>query len=111
MSYEELKFTRSSVAKILGCTTQTVANREKSGKYFPARRGSNNYRYYTLLDVLLLQVREEGRYNRLPILAELWDRGYRDEKVAGQIIDTAVADFEATQRNDSPEKELQVNAE
>ncbi len=95
--YKHIKFTRSSVAKILGISTQTIANREKRGVYRPAQRGENKYRYYNLHDVFKLQEDNEGQYYVGPILVVLWDLGYRDASVCKAVLDDAIRDFELGQ--------------
>ena len=98
--HQDIQLTRSSVAKILNRTTQTLANREKQGKFPPARRGANNYRYYSLVDVLRLQELDPKIKVIMlqPILAELWDLGYQDERKMSIIIQNALREFEALKK-------------
>jgi DNA-binding transcriptional MerR regulator len=49
-------FNRSQVAKILNVSTLTIANREKDARYPDPRRDLNNYRIYTINDILNLQL-------------------------------------------------------
>lgn len=84
-------FTRGEVAKILNVTPLTIANREKSDKYPEPRRDLNNYRIYTLNDVLNLQLLTYKSLDPRPIISILYDKGYRNEKELGKIIDGALS--------------------
>lgn len=84
-------FTRSDVAQILNVTTLTVSNRERSKKYPLPRRDLNNYRIYTLNDVFNLQLITYNHIDPKPIISILYDKGYSDIKVLGQMIDTALS--------------------
>ena len=84
-------FTRSEVAKILGVTTITIANREKSGKYPQPSRDMNNYRVYTLTDVLNLQLTTFSKIDGKPIISILYDKGYRDPRVVTRIVEDAIS--------------------
>jgi hypothetical protein len=74
-----------------------VANREKPrpdgspGKYPEEKRDLNNYRIYTLNDVLNLQHLTYGSLDTRPILSVLYDKGYRDHRQVGQLIEQAVS--------------------
>jgi hypothetical protein len=94
MNNTEIIFTRKQIAEILGCTVLTISNREKSGVYpEPRRNEKNNYRYYTLGDVFLLQeISQKGVFVG-PILAVMWDMGYKDPTVCERIIDTALEQY------------------
>lgn len=90
MDFEEIYFTRSSVARILLCTPLTVANREKSGRYPEPRRGEDNkYRYYTLLDIFALQEITHDQIYFKQILVELYDKGYQDPVKVNAILTAA----------------------
>ena len=84
-------FNRSEVAKILNVTTLTVANREKSNRYPEAKRDLNNYRIYTINDVLNLQLLTYNQIDPKPIISVLYDKGYRDTKYLAEIIDEAMS--------------------
>lgn len=76
---DSVTLSRSEVASILNCSALTIGNREKSGKYpEPKRNDTNNYRYYTLLDVLNLQYIENGKIDLPPLLSVLHDKGMTD---------------------------------
>ena len=62
-------FNRSEVAKILNVTTLTVANREKSNRYPEPKRDLNNYRIYTINDVLNLQLLTYNHIDPKPIIS------------------------------------------
>lgn len=84
-------FTRGEVAKILNVTPLTIANREKSGKYPESKRDLNNYRIYTLNDVLNLQLLTYKSLDPKPIISILYDKGYKDKRELGRIMDTALS--------------------
>lgn len=84
-------FTRGDVAKVLNVTPLTIANREKQKKYPEPKRDLNNYRIYTLNDLLNLQHLTYDTIDTRPILSILYDKGYRDKRVLGQIIEQALA--------------------
>jgi Holliday junction resolvase RusA-like endonuclease len=84
-------FNRSEVAKILNVSTLTIANREKNKKYPNPRRDLNNYRIYTINDVLNLQLVTYNHVDPKPIISVLYDKGYKDTKYLGQIIDEALS--------------------
>lgn len=84
-------FNRSEVAKILNVTTLTVANREKSNRYPDPKRDLNNYRIYTINDVLNLQLITYNQIDPKPIISVLYDKGYRDTKLLAEIIDEAMS--------------------
>lgn len=96
-------FTRGEVAKILNCTPLTIANRETKGKYPEPARDLNNYRVYSLSDVLNLQGITYGTMDPHPILSVLYDRGYKDVKsikYLGQLMDKALARRSGSQSGD-----------
>ena len=84
-------FTRGEVAKILNVTPLTIANREKSGKYPESKRDLNNYRIYSLNDVLNLQLLTYKSLDPQPIISMLYDKGYKDKRELGRIMDTALS--------------------
>lgn len=90
-------FTRGDVAKILNVTTLTIANREKPkadgspGKYPEPKRDLNNYRIYTLNDILSLQMLTFGAIDTRPIMSLLYDKGWRDMRQLGEIMDQALS--------------------
>lgn len=84
-------FKRSEVAKILNVTTLTVANREDAGRYPSPKRDLNNYRIYTINDVLNLQLITYDHVDPKPIISVLYDKGYRDSKMLAEIIDEAMS--------------------
>jgi len=84
-------FNRSEVAQILNVTTLTIANREKNKKYPQPKRDMNNYRIYTLSDVLNLQLITYNHVDPKPIISILYDKGYDDIKILGQMIDNALS--------------------
>ena len=86
----EPTFTRGDLAKILNVTPLTIANREKSDKYPEPKRDLNGYRIYSIDDVFDLQIVTYGQLDPRPIISVLYDKGYREEKELGKIIDTAV---------------------
>lgn len=86
----EPHFTRGEVAKILNVTPLTIANREQRGIYPPPRREKNNYRYYTVRDVLNLQLATFDQVDPRPIISVLYDKGYKDTRIVSQIIDCAI---------------------
>ena len=83
----EPTFTRSEVAQILNVSTLTIANREKNKKYPEPKRDLNNYRIYSLNDVFNLQLITFNHLNPKPIISVLFDKGYRDTKLLGEMID------------------------
>lgn len=84
-------FNRSEVAKILNVSTLTVANREKNKRYPQPKRDLNNYRLYTVNDVLNLQLITYNHIDPKPIISVLYDKGYRDTKLLSEIIDEAMS--------------------
>lgn len=83
-------FWRGDVAKILNISTLTVANREDAGKYPTPKRDLNNYRIYTLNDVLQLQQITYGSIDTRPIMSLLYDKGWTDMKRLGQLMERAL---------------------
>ena len=84
-------FNRSEIAKILNVSTLTVANREKSKRYPSPKRDLNNYRVYTINDVLNLQLLTYNMIDPKPIISVLYDKGYKDTKLLAEIIDEAMS--------------------
>lgn len=84
-------FTRSEVAQILNVSSLTIANREKNKKYPEPKRDLNNYRIYTLNDVFNLQLITFNHINPKPIISVLFDKGYRDTKLLGEMIDNVLS--------------------
>jgi len=92
----EPMFYRGDVAKILNVTPLTIANREKLKKdgtrqYPVPKRDLNDYRIYTLNDLLNLQLITYGNIDTRPIVSLLYDKGYRDMKALGKIMDSALS--------------------
>lgn len=85
---QEPKLSRKDVASILNCTPLTISNREKTGKYPPPSRDLNNYRVYSLKDVINLQRITYGRVNYNTIISVLFDKGYKNMKEVGKLIDS-----------------------
>lgn len=88
-------FKRGDVAKILNVTPLTIANREKSEDDKPAlypepKRDANNYRIYTLSDVMNLQIITYGMIDTRPIISILYDKGWRDTKALGKLMERAL---------------------
>ena len=84
-------FTRSDVAIILNVSSLTIANREKNKKYPEPRRDMNNYRIYTLNDVFNLQLITYNHIDPKPVISILYDKGYKDTKILGKMIDTVLS--------------------
>lgn len=84
-------FTRGEVAKILNVTPLTIANREKLQKYPEPKRDLNNYRIYSLNDVLNLQLLTYKALDPKPIISILYDKGIKDAKELGKIMDGALS--------------------
>jgi hypothetical protein len=84
-------FTRSEIAEILNVSTLTIANREKNKKYPEPKRDMNNYRIYTLNDVFNLQLITYSHINPKPVISVLFDKGYKDTKVLGEMIDSVLS--------------------
>jgi hypothetical protein len=90
MKSRSLTFSRSQVAEILNCTVLTIANREKSGIYPPPQRDpKNNYRFYSIPDVFNLQEISLGQIYYGPLLAALWDKGFKDPVECEEILKKA----------------------
>lgn len=83
-------FTRSDVARILNITPLTIANREKRKQYPDPKRDLNGYRIYSLNDVLNLQLTTYEHIDTRPIMSLLYDKGYRDMKHLGQVMEEAL---------------------
>lgn len=90
---DHITFTRSSVARILNCSVLTISNREKRGEYPSPLRGQNNYRYYTLDDIFHLQMLTYGKLYVRPLLAELWDKGFKDPVEADKLVTAAMQQY------------------
>ena len=84
-------FTRSEIAEILNVSPLTIANREKSKKYPSPKRDLNKYRIYTLNDVLNLQLITYSYIDPKPIISIMYDKGYKDTKFLGEMIDQALS--------------------
>jgi hypothetical protein len=94
MSYKKISepiFTRSDVAQILNVSPLTVANREKTKKYPVPKRDLNKYRIYNLNDVLNLQLITYSYIDPKPIISILYDKGFKDKKILGEMIDQALS--------------------
>lgn len=88
---DEPLFTRSEIALILDVSVLTIANREKNGKYPKPKRDLNNYRYYTLNDLLNLQLKTFDHIDTKPIISVMYDKGYGSFRNVSQIIDQALS--------------------
>jgi hypothetical protein len=87
----EPHLTRAEVAKILNCTPLTIRNRERSGKYPPARRHPiNNYRIYSIEDILWLQMNTYDQIFIGPVVSILHDKGYTDMTALNAYVSAAV---------------------
>lgn len=84
-------FSRGDVAKILNVTPLTIANRERAKKYPEPKRDLNNYRIYTLNDVLNLQHLTYNVIDTRPIISLMYDMGFRDMKDVGMMMDQALS--------------------
>jgi len=84
-------FNRSDIAIILNVSSLTIANREKSSKYPRPKRDMNNYRVYTLNDVFNLQLITYNHIDPKPVISILYDKGYKDTKVLGEMIDSVLS--------------------
>jgi len=84
-------FTRKDVALILNCTPLTIANRESNDKYPVPKRDMNNYRVYSIDDIMELQLITFDEIDPRPILYVLYDKGYRDYNNLGRMIDEALS--------------------
>jgi len=84
-------FTRSDIAIILNVSSLTIANREKNKKYPEPKRDMNNYRIYTLNDIFNLQLITYNHIDPKPVISILYDKGYRDTKVLGEMIDSVLS--------------------
>ncbi len=84
-------FTRSEIAQILNVSPLTIANREKNNKYPVPKRDMNSYRMYTLNDVFNLQLITYNLIDPKPIISILYDKGYRDTKFLGEMIDSVIS--------------------
>lgn len=94
MSYKKILepiFTRSDVAQILNVSPLTVANREKTKKYPVPKRDLNKYRIYNLNDVLNLQLITYSYIDPKPIISIMYDKGFKDKKILGEMIDQALS--------------------
>lgn len=83
----EPSFRRAEVARILGVTPATVRNRERAARYPEARRDrTNNWRVYSLSDVVNLQLLTFRSVDPRPIAEVLFEKGYRDPATVGRLI-------------------------
>lgn len=87
----EPMFTRSELAQILNVSPLTIANREKANKYPSPKRDLNKYRIYSLNDVLNIQLITYSYIDPKPIISILYDKGYKDTKLLGEMIDKALS--------------------
>lgn len=85
------QFRRGEVAKILNVTPLTIANRERRHLYPAPARATNGYRIYSLSEVFELQLLTFRRIDPAPVISVLWDKGFRDAKEVGQLIDHSLA--------------------
>ena len=86
-------FSRGDVAKILNVTPQTIGNREKKGDYPDPARDLNNYRTYSIEDVFNLQLISFNFIDPRPVLAMLYDKGYRDKNKVGKLLDKVLSGY------------------
>jgi DNA-binding XRE family transcriptional regulator len=84
-------FTRSEVAQILNVSSLTIANREKNKKYPEPKRDMNSYRIYTLNDIFNLQLITYNMLDPKPVISILYDKGYSDTKLLGEMIDNVLS--------------------
>lgn len=96
MVQQEPKFSRKDVSNILNVTTLTIANREKAGKYPAPTRDLNNYRVYSLKDVIKLQRLTYNQVDHRPIVSVLFDKGFKDMKEVSKMLDAAVQEMSGT---------------
>jgi hypothetical protein len=82
-------FHRKDVAVILNCTPLTISNREKAGTYPDPVRTSSNYRLYSLEDVFELQFRTYKNAYIGPVVAYLWDNGYKNVAELEKFVNEA----------------------
>ena len=87
------RFTRSEVAKILNCSSLTIYNREKSGKYPQPSRSNSNYRMYSLEDLFTLQKISYGQIYLSSIFSLLWDKGYTDVQSLEKYLNEALTAY------------------
>lgn len=83
--------TRSEVAQVLNVTSLTIANREKRKQYPLPQRDLNGYRRYNLNDVFNLQLITYNQIDTKPILSVLYDKGFTDPKILGNLMDKALS--------------------
>ena len=86
----EPSLSRSDVAQILNVTSLTIANREKRKQYPIPQRDLNGYRCYSLNDVFNLQLITYNKIDTKPIISVLYDKGFTDPKILGNLIDNAL---------------------
>lgn len=85
------QFRRGEVARILNVTPLTIANRERRQLYPLPARSANGYRVYSLAEVFELQLLTFHRLDPAPVISVLWDKGFRDTKEVGQLIDRSLS--------------------
>lgn len=91
IDFSNVTFTRSEVALILGCTPLTIANREKKKIYpEPKRVASSNFRCYSLVDVLYLQLLTFGIIKVNHIYSKMYDKGFTIPEYATQAVNQAL---------------------
>ena len=81
-------FTTSEAAEFLGVCSETLRRREARGAYPKPRRDNNNYRQYTLTDLVRLYRATFGTLDRVAITnlaALLVKRGVEAEEAAKLI--------------------------
>lgn len=83
-------FSRGELARVLACSSQTIANREKAKVYPAPSRAENNYRQYSLKDVFNLQLISTNQVTPDRVIPVLYDKGIHDPKQAAQMIDQAL---------------------
>lgn len=86
-------FNRTDVARILNCSVLTIRNQEKAHRFPEPRRSSNNYRIYTLADVIRLQVIYHNSPNFNAILSILWDKGWQNAEACQSWLNAAMQEY------------------
>lgn len=64
---------------------------KKIGKYPVPKRDLNNYRIYTLNDIFSLQLVTYNHIDPKPIISVMYDKGFQDPKILGQMIDEVLS--------------------
>ncbi len=96
MVQQDPKFSRKDVSNILNVTTLTIANREKREQYPAPKRDLNNYRVYSLRDVIKLQRLTYNAVDFRPIISVLYDKGFTDPKEVSKLLDSVESELKGT---------------